>query len=139
VESKLGSTVSSGVQSSAYDDIPCSAGHTSCYISPYGDVLPCVQLPKPAGNLRRQRFIEIWRGSPAMEEVRSVRDSQLPICSQCAIRKYCDRCPGLALWEGGDLLGAYERACELAEERARLAGIIDPVSAMHAQHAACVS
>jgi len=87
VESKLGSTVSSGVESSAYDDIPCSAGHTSCYISPYGDVLPCVQLPKPAGNLRRQRFIEIWRGSPAMEEVRSVRDSQLPICSQCAIRK----------------------------------------------------
>ncbi len=28
---------------------PCSAGHTSCYISPYGDVFPCVQFPLRAG------------------------------------------------------------------------------------------
>jgi hypothetical protein len=33
--------------------------------------------------------------------------------------------------EGGDLLGAYERACELAEMNARLAGIENPISAMH--------
>ena len=31
--------------------------------------------------------------------------------------------------EGGDLLGAYERACELAEMNARLAGIENPISA----------
>jgi AdoMet-dependent heme synthase len=135
---KLGSGVSSGLESSAYDDIPCSAGHNSCYISPYGDVLPCVQLPKPAGNLRRQRFAGIWYRSPALAEVRSVRDTQLRVCSRCAIRKYCERCPGLALWEGGDLLGAYERACELAEQKARLAGVADPVSAMHAQQVVAV-
>lgn len=40
----------------AYDGIPCSAGHNSCYISPYGDVYPCVQLPLPAGNVRRQNL-----------------------------------------------------------------------------------
>jgi radical SAM protein with 4Fe4S-binding SPASM domain len=135
---KLGSAVSSGLESSVYDDIPCSAGHNSCYISPYGDVLPCVQLPKAAGNLRRQRFAEIWYRSPALEEVRSVRDTQLPVCSHCEIRKYCERCPGLALMEGGDLLGAYERACELAEQKARLAGMVNPVSAMHAQRVAAV-
>jgi len=134
----LGSAVSSGVESSVYDDIPCSAGHNSCYISPYGDVLPCVQLPKAAGNLRRQRFTEIWYRSPALAEVRSVRDTQLPVCSQCTIRKYCERCPGLAVWEGGGILGAYERACELAEQKARLAGVVDPVSAMHAQQVAAV-
>jgi hypothetical protein len=33
--------------------------------------------------------------------------------------------------EGGDLLGAYERACELAEMNARLAGVENPISAMH--------
>ncbi len=33
--------------------------------------------------------------------------------------------------EGGDLLGAYERACALAEEKARLAGVVAPVSALH--------
>lgn len=132
-EPKLGSAVSSGLESSVYDDLPCSAGHSSFYISPYGDVLPCVQLPKAAGNLRRQRFTEIWYLSAALDEVRSVRNTELPVCSHCEIRKYCERCPGLALVEGGDLSGAYERACELAEQKARLAGVADPVSALHAQ------
>src|SRR2546430_12514581 len=36
----LGSAVSSGIESPAYQDLPCSAGHNSCYISPYGDVFP---------------------------------------------------------------------------------------------------
>ena len=128
-----GSASSSGVESPAYDDIPCSAGHNSCYISPYGDVFPCVQMPVPTGNLRRQNFNEIWFGSREMNRVRSLRESQLPICSSCSIREYCERCPGLALMEGGDLRGAYERACELAELNARLAGIENPVSAWRAQ------
>jgi len=128
-----GSATSSGIESGAYDDIPCSAGHNSCYISPYGDVSPCVQMPKPAGNLRKQQFDEIWYGSSEMNRVRAVRESQLPLCSSCSIRNYCERCPGLAQMEGGDLLGAYERACELAEMNARLAGIENPISAMHLQ------
>ena len=128
-----GSATSSGIESEAYEDIPCSAGHNSCYISPYGDVFPCVQMPVATGNLRRQRFEEIWFSSPEMNRVRAVRESQLPVCSKCSIRQYCERCPGLAQMEGGDLLGAYERACDLAELKARLAGVQNPVSAMHAQ------
>ena len=125
----LGSGVSSGIESSAYDDLPCSAGHNSCYISPYGDVFACVQLPMPAGNLRTQRYGRIWEDAPALERIRNVRESQLPVCSKCEIRSYCERCPGLAWMEGGDLLGAYERACTLAEQKARLAGVAAPVSA----------
>ena len=128
-----GSVTSSGIESQAYDDIPCSAGHNSCYISPYGDVLPCVQMPIPAGNLRRQSFEEVWFDSSAMSRVRGVRESQLPICSTCSIRNYCERCPGLAHMEGGDLLGAYERACDMAELNARVAGIENPVSGLHAR------
>jgi radical SAM protein with 4Fe4S-binding SPASM domain len=125
----LGSAVSSG--NSAYEDLPCSAGHNSCYISPYGDVFPCVQLPQAAGNLRRERFSDIWYHAPQLERLRGIRESHLPVCSRCEIRSYCERCPGLALMEGGDLLGAYERACELAEQKARLAGVLDPVSSLH--------
>lgn len=133
VESAIGSAVSSGMESDAYDGIPCSAGHNTCYISPYGDVYPCVQMPIAAGNLRKENFEDIWRRSPQFERVRAIRDSDLPICAKCAIRTYCERCPGLAQMEGGDLLGAYERACELAEMKARVAGVADPVSAWHAQ------
>src|SRR6266446_6195325 len=105
----IGSAVSSGIESSAYEDLPCSAGHNSCYISPYGEVFPCVQLPQAAGNLRRERFSDIWYHAPQLERLRGIRESQLPVCSRCEIRSYCERCPGLALMEGGDLLGAYER------------------------------
>jgi AdoMet-dependent heme synthase len=129
----IGSASSSGIESQTYEDIPCSAGHNSCYISPYGDVLPCVQMPVPAGNLRRRRFQEIWFSSSEMDRVRAIRESQMPVCSACFLRQYCERCPGLALMEGGDLRGAYERACELAELNARLAGVENPVSAWHAQ------
>jgi radical SAM protein with 4Fe4S-binding SPASM domain len=129
--SSFGSAVSSGIESAAYEDLPCSAGHNSCYISPYGDVFPCVQLPQAAGNLRREKFNDIWYHAPQLEHLRAIRESQLPICSGCEIRNYCERCPGLALMEAGDLLGAYERACALAEEKARLAGVAAPISALH--------
>jgi radical SAM protein with 4Fe4S-binding SPASM domain len=135
----FGSAASSGIESNAYEDLPCSAGHNSCYISPYGDVFPCVQLPQAAGNLRREKFNDIWYHAPKLERLRAIRESQLPICSRCEIRAYCERCPGLALMEGGDLLGAYERACALAEEKARLAGVASPVSALHReQHTASI-
>jgi radical SAM protein with 4Fe4S-binding SPASM domain len=134
----LGSAVTSGMDSSAYDDLPCSAGHNSCYISPYGDVFPCVQLPQAAGNLRRERFADIWYHAPRLEQLRAVRESQLPVCSRCEIRAYCERCPGLAWMEGGDMLGAYERACQLAEQKAKLAGVANPVSALHARQAPVV-
>jgi AdoMet-dependent heme synthase len=55
------------------EGFPCSAGHTACYISPYGDVFPCVQFPLPSGNVRRQKFLDIWRHSPQLKEVRSIR------------------------------------------------------------------
>ena len=54
------------------DGHPCSAGHTACYISPYGDVYPCVQFPLPSGNVRRTAFLEIWRHSQQLREVRSI-------------------------------------------------------------------
>lgn len=127
----FGSAVSSGIENSAYEDLPCSAGHNSCYLSPYGEVYACVQLPMAAGNIRKQRFQQIWEGAAALERIRNVRESQLPLCSNCEIRSYCERCPGLAWMEGGDLLGAYERACALAEQKARLAGVAAPVSAWH--------
>jgi radical SAM protein with 4Fe4S-binding SPASM domain len=133
---QIGSAVSSGMESAAYEDLPCSAGHNSCYISPYGDVFPCVQLPQAAGNLRRERFSDIWYHAPQLGRLRGIRESQLPVCARCEIRSYCERCPGLALMEGGDLLGAYERACELAEQKARLADVAAPMSALHREQAA---
>jgi len=95
------------------DGFPCSAGHSACYISPYGDVYPCVQFPLPSGNVRGQKFRDIWRNSPQLKEVRSIRARDLPICSQCGHVGSCTRCPGLAYMEG-NMRGASSVDCEKA-------------------------
>jgi radical SAM protein with 4Fe4S-binding SPASM domain len=98
------------------DGLPCSAGHTGCYISPYGDVFPCVQFPLPSGNLRRQKFAEIWRNSPQLNEVRSIRARDLPTCSTCSHVGTCTRCPGLAFMEG-NMRGPSTADCEKSFQR----------------------
>jgi radical SAM protein with 4Fe4S-binding SPASM domain len=95
---------------------PCSAGHTLAYISPYGDVFPCVQFPLPSGNLRRQKFIDIWRNSSELNEVRSIRAKDLPVCSSCSHVGTCTRCPGLAYMEG-NMRGPSMADCEKSFHR----------------------
>ncbi|MFZ0478520.1 MAG: radical SAM protein [Terriglobales bacterium] len=89
----------------------CSAGHSFCYISPYGDVFPCVQFPLPSGNVRRQKFLDIWNHSPQLNEVRSVQIKDLPVCSSCSHASSCTRCPGLAYMEGS-MRGPSTADCE---------------------------
>jgi len=93
------------------EETPCSAGHTACYISPYGDVFPCVQFPLPTGNLRQQKFLAIWNDSPEMNEVRSIRLKDLSTCSGCGHVGGCSRCPGLAYMEG-NMRGPSSADCE---------------------------
>jgi radical SAM protein with 4Fe4S-binding SPASM domain len=104
-------TGQSSTDADILDDTPCSAGHTSCYISPYGDIYPCVQFPLPSGNLRRQRFDEVWRQSKQLEEVRAIRLRDLPTCSSCSLLSNCTRCPGLAYMEG-NMRGPSSADCE---------------------------
>jgi len=91
--------------------LPCSASHTTCYVSPYGDVFPCVQFPLPTGNVRKQRFIDIWRHSKQMNEVRSIRLKDLTTCPSCTHVSQCSRCPGLAYLEG-NMRGPSSQDCE---------------------------
>jgi AdoMet-dependent heme synthase len=93
------------------DSLPCSAGHTACYVSPYGEVFPCVQFPVPTGNVRERRFIDIWRYSDQMNEVRSIRVKDLTTCTSCSHVTNCTRCPGLAYMEG-NMRGPSSQDCE---------------------------
>jgi AdoMet-dependent heme synthase len=111
------------------DGFPCSAGHTACYISPYGDVFPCVQFPLPCGNVRKQKFLDIWRDSGQLKEVRSIRARDLPVCSSCAHVGTCTRCPGLAYMEG-NMRGPSTADCEKSFHRT---GVITANMRMRAQ------
>jgi radical SAM protein with 4Fe4S-binding SPASM domain len=98
------------------DQLPCSAGHTACYVSPYGDVYPCVQFPLPSGNVRRMKFVDIWRDSPQLQEVRSIKLRDMPSCSKCTHGGTCTRCPGLAYLEG-NMRGPSYQDCEKSYAR----------------------
>jgi radical SAM protein with 4Fe4S-binding SPASM domain len=101
----------SGPDDEVLDSLPCSAGHTACYVSPYGDVYPCVQFPLPSGNVRNDKFLDIWRHSPQLKEVRSITLRDLTGCSHCSNLKTCTRCPGLAYMEG-NMRGPSIQDCE---------------------------
>ncbi|MGO9084537.1 MAG: radical SAM/SPASM domain-containing protein [Candidatus Sulfotelmatobacter sp.] len=103
--------VAAPADESALSSLPCSASHTTCYVSPYGDVFPCVQFPLPTGNVRKQRFLDIWRHSDQMNEVRGIRIKDLTTCTQCSHVSSCSRCPGLAFMEG-NMRGPSTQDCE---------------------------
>jgi AdoMet-dependent heme synthase len=123
--SLVGSVEEFRAASPALDDddleaLPCSAGHTGCYVSPYGDVYPCVQFPLPSGNVRTHSFLEIWRHSTQLNEVRSIRLRNLPSCSSCVHGSACTRCPGLAYMEG-NMRGPSIQDCEKSFARTGVA------------------
>ncbi len=107
-------------EADALDTLPCSAGHTACYVSPYGDVYPCVQFPLPCGNVRQTRFQDIWKHSPQLAEVRSITMHDLSECRSCAHGGSCTRCPGLAYLEG-DMRGPSVQDCTTSLARTGVA------------------
>jgi mycofactocin biosynthetic radical S-adenosylmethionine protein MftC len=95
----------------------CGAGSAGLAVDPYGNVYPCVQWRKPAGNLHHQSLREIWQGSAALAEVREltvrvreVMDAQGPRAS------LLNFCPGMAsVHSGGDPLQIYPSAFQRKE------------------------
>lgn len=97
----------------------CKVGLSSCLISPYGEVYPCIELRVSAGSLRCESFAEIWANAPIFQDLRNRHMvSNLPECRDCPINLYCEgRCAGLAWKEHGDLYGGHSLACQHAQAR----------------------
>ena len=60
---------------------------------------------------REQAFIDIWKHSPQLNDVRAIRVSDLEGCSSCVHGSSCTRCPGLAYLEG-NMRGPSIQDCE---------------------------
>ncbi len=101
------------------DGRTCLVGLASCLIAPDGIVYPCVELRIPAGDLRRQRFAEVWAAAPILRQLREqhVR-ANLSDCRACALADCCEgRCAGLAWKEHGDPYAGHTLACWHAQAR----------------------
>jgi radical SAM protein with 4Fe4S-binding SPASM domain len=91
----------------------CGAGRDNLALSPYGDIKPCTMLPLAAGNLREQRFADLWKDSPALNRLRQTYMGDVKKCRDCRSVGFCGRCPGFALLEDGDILGPSTFACQV--------------------------
>jgi len=91
----------------------CGAGRIMCNISPEGWVSPCLILPIKGGNLRETTLLEAWH-SREMESFRSLNMAERQQCQCCDLIRWCSKCPGIALLEGGNLLGCSAQIRELA-------------------------
>jgi radical SAM protein with 4Fe4S-binding SPASM domain len=79
----------------------CGAGRCYCAIEPNGDVLPCVFMPIKAGNIRETPFVEIWRNSPILNDLRD-RSKLKGHCAVCEYRYACGGCRARAYGYFGD-------------------------------------
>jgi AdoMet-dependent heme synthase len=87
----------------------CLAGTAVCFVSNAGDVYPCGYLPVSAGNVRQQRFGDIWAKSGVFQQLRDPST----LTGKCGVCKYegiCGGCRARAFSDHGDYL-AEEPFC----------------------------
>ena len=93
--------------------LPCDAGTGFGSISAEGKVYPCIQMPREVGNIKNERFKDIWEKSTFLHKLRNVAKDEFNNCSSCS--GGCNRCPGLAYLETGDPFGPSSIACTIGE------------------------
>ena len=82
----------------------CPCGTQYCRITPDGKVTPCPYLPEVAGDLKSQRFADVWQSSPLF---RRLREGTLQgKCGACEYRALCGGCRARGFALEGDVLAA---------------------------------
>lgn len=96
---------------------PCAALFCSCSISCNGDVYPCNSIPYKIGNILENDIKWIWENSQELKYIQNIKKEDLKECTTCKYEPFCDRCPGMALLEGGSLLACDPLAKKVAKAR----------------------
>ncbi|NLE03662.1 MAG: radical SAM protein [Crenarchaeota archaeon] len=92
----------------------CGAGRLYCSLSPQGDVQPCVFLPVKVGNLKTQKFIDIWLQSELFNAFRN-RENLKGTCGSCDYKYICGGCRARAKAYHDDVL-SYDVGCIMSEK-----------------------
>jgi radical SAM protein with 4Fe4S-binding SPASM domain len=98
----------------------CGAYHFSFHVDPYGNLLPCMLVRRPAYDLREGTFRQGWYDSfPSMRN--RVRTKITP-CDTCQLNAACELCVGWAQLETEDPEGMVPFLCEVTRARAEAFG-----------------
>jgi len=84
----------------------CLRNQFSCLVDAYGNVMPCVGITIPAGNIRERSLESILGESPMFEDLRHYKDRIKGPCSACGQADECYGCRGAAYQLTGDYLAS---------------------------------
>ena len=92
----------------------CGAGRLYCSLSPQGDVHPCVFFPVTVGNLKKEKFSDVWLNAEMFKTLRD-RSKLKGACGSCSYKFICGGCRARANAYHDDYL-ASDPGCVLAKE-----------------------
>ena len=81
----------------------CLAGTGVCFISHEGEVYPCGYLPAIAGDLRKEKFADIWANAKVFNDLRDTNNLEGK-CGCCEFRNVCMGCRARAYAATGNYL-----------------------------------
>ena len=95
----------------------CTAGMARLTILPNGDVIPCVNLRIPVGNIYSDSLHQIWEGSKLAKVLQSFLVGKFEKCFNCPNKRYLTYvCPGSNYNDTGDYYLPSEFKCHLCEK-----------------------
>lgn len=84
----------------------CLRHSYSCLVTAAGDVMPCVGVSLPVGNIRRQPLASILADSEVIADLRNHVKTIQGACGQCEKAASCYGCRGAAYQLTGNYLGS---------------------------------
>lgn len=84
----------------------CLRHRFSCLVTARGDVLPCVGVTIPVGNIRQTPLADILRDSEVIQNLKRYRETIKGPCRDCDRGAECYGCRGAAFQMTGDYLAS---------------------------------
>ncbi len=97
------------------NSMSCACAKTNMAVASNGNVYPCIGAPIRSGNIREESLLSIWENSKEFKRIRGLGLKDYKVCSECNIRKFCQRSSGSAFLNTGDYTAADPWSCEQAE------------------------
>lgn len=97
------------------DFFQCDAGKNSLAITPYGEMILCLDYRLPKYDLRKGTVAEGWK--KLVNYVESAKPTAVYQCGECELKEYCQWCPAEGLLNEGDRNACVPYFKELAEIR----------------------
>lgn len=108
----------------------CLRHQFSCLVTSQGDVMPCVGVTIPVGNIRKQKLRDIIKDSEVIQDLRDYRHTIMGPCRTCEKADHCYGCRGAAYQLTGNYL-ASDPLCwknvDRQEEIVRLPVAVDDI------------